>query len=45
MAYLSKDEIYEIKKANDLEFSDAFSDSEKQLIIDLFDIKTRKLTK
>ena len=37
--------LYNLSKTNDFEFSDAFSDSEKQLIIDLFDIKIKKLTK
>ena len=37
--------LYNLSKTNDFEFSDAFSDSEKQLILNLFDIKTKKLTK
>ena len=37
--------LYQLSKTNDFEFSDAFSDSEKQLIIELFDIKTKRLSK
>lgn len=37
--------LYQLSKTNDFEFADAFSDSEKQLISELFDIKTKKKTK
>ena len=37
--------LYKLSKTNDFEFSNAFSDSEKQLVLELFDIKTKRLIK